>query len=728
MTHKCRQASGRGRLFPLCGRSAVLLALLLASPAWAAETDGSDVYQLPTVTVTAEKRETDVQKTPAAITVLSETRLEDAGIDTVDKVMQRAPNLFLSRGPGGVSQMSMRGLVTSPGTSTSPMIMYVDGVPMDTYFNLDAPLMDIERVEILRGAQSAIYGKNAMGGVINIISRQPTNEWHGGLTADYGSYNTYKVTGALNGPIIEDRLYIALSGSHYYSKGYMEHDDTSWGNQERTERFKGMLRFTPSEDVDIRFHANYTARRDSFSNLIWGNDPTTDSIANKDDYLRSDIWNLALTAKLDFKPLTFESVTTYRAENLDYAIDMLPAFEAQMPGVGLYKTDTGRNNTRKEFTQEFRLRSPDGRKDGVQWLVGVFGGYTDMNITDVYTDMGVSSYPVELMPGYYMGIPMQMWTNQPSREYTQDYAAFGELTVPLTDELKVTLGLRAQHTHKKIDVNYDSVTGMDLSAMGMGVLSSASSLSKTASQSWTELLPKFSVSYQLTDDIMIYGGVNRSFIPGGFNNVTSTLYGFEYDPQTAWNYEIGAKTEWFDRRLMVNLAGFHSDVSDLQVFTLDSSTNSYVSGNAGSARIWGVELEALARILPGLDAELSFGYLWTQMDDYVSNGNDYSGNRVPLTPDFTASFALQYRHECGLFLRGEVQHFGDMYWTEANEDRRGHVTLVNARVGYEFEPFGVYVYGNNLADQRYLDYYTPASNYGMMGRPREVGVQLQYKF
>lgn len=714
---RVRRAKRRRMSLLRKGTLSLFLSLLLASPSLAAEDPAAsdDVYQLPTVTVTADKRATDVQKTPSSITVMSRTKLEDANIDTIEKVLQRIPNMNFSQFTGGANFMSMRGITTSAGTSTSPLVMYLDGVPVDTFFNLDAPLMDIERIEVLRGPQSAIYGKNAMGGVINVISRKPTNEWHGTLQADYGSFNTQRYAAAISGPLIEDKLYLALSGSHYSTDGYMNHDDTRYGNQERTERFKGMLRFTPTEDIDISFHLNYTARRDGYSNLIWGDEPTLDSIANKDDYLHSDIWNMALQMSFDFDPVTFESITTYRTENLDYGIDMQPAYQYmfntdpryQDLGAVLDSVNTGRNNTRKEFTQEFRLRSPDD-EEGVRWLLGVFGGYTDMNIRESYSDT----------LGSAKGYPLSMWSNQPSHEYTQDYAAFGEITIPLLDKLNVTLGLRAQQTYKKINVDY-------ISEM-MGIPTVANAFHE--SDSWFELLPKFNISYQLTDDIMFYGGVNRSFIPGGFNNATKNGVNMTYDAQTAWNYEIGAKTEWFDKRFLLNLALFHSAVNDLQLMKFDVGSNSYLSDNAGSARIYGVEVDAMARLLPGLDAEFSFGYLWTRFDDYTHMGNDYSGNKIPYTPDYTASFALQYRHEKGFFARGEVLHYGQLYWSEANDYKRDPVTLLNARVGYEFEPFAVYVYGNNLTDAKYLNYYTATSNYGMMARPREIGVQLKYTF
>ena len=718
---RVRRAKRRRMSLLRKGTLSLFLSLLLASPSLAAEDPAAsdDVYQLPTVTVTADKRATDVQKTPSSITVMSRTKLEDANIDTIEKVLQRIPNMNFSQFTGGANFMSIRGITTSAGTSTSPIVMYLDGVPVDTFFNLDAPLMDIERIEILRGPQSAIYGKNAMGGVINVISRKPTNEWHGTLQADYGSFNTQRYAAAISGPIIEDKLYLALSGSHYSTDGYMNHDDTWYGNQERTERFKGMLRFTPTDDIDISFHLNYTARRDGYSSLIWGDEPTLDSVANKDDYLHSDIWNMALHMSFDFDPVTFESITTYRTENLDYAIDMIDFYGPLFAPSGFYATtaDTGRNNTRKEFTQEFRLRSPDDKKDGIKWLLGVFGGYTDMNIRESYLNM----------PGTVGVFPATMWTDQPSHEYTQDYAAFGEITIPLLDRLKVTLGLRAQQTYKKINV--DNMGGRE--SMGTSTLVANDSFHE--SDCWFELLPKFNISYQLTDDIMFYGGVNRSFIPGGFNNATQNGVNMTYDAQTAWNYEIGAKTEWFDKRFLLNLALFHSRVEDLQIMKLDLASGAYLSENAGSARIYGVEVDALARLLPGLDAEFSFGYLWTRFDDYSNYDmqgvkHDYAGNKIPYTPDYTASFALQYRHEKGFFARGEILHYGQLYWSEENDYKRDPVTLLNARVGYEFEPFAVYVYGNNLTDAKYLNYYTSSTNYGMMARPREIGVQLKYTF
>ncbi|MFT4300576.1 MAG: TonB-dependent receptor [Desulfovibrio sp.] len=709
------------------GIAALALCLTMAVPGGAlaedTATEEKENYRLPTVIVTADKRATDVQKTPSSISVLTSEKLEDAKVDTIERVMQRVPNLNLSPFIGGASLMSFRGVTTSPGTATSPIVMYVDGVPVDTYFNLDAPLMNVERVEVLRGPQSAIYGKNAMGGVINVISRKPGNEWHGGIQTEYGSYNTFKVGGTVSGPIVEDKLFFSVSGQHNTTNGFMEHDDTSDGNRERTERIKGQLRFTPTKDTEFNFHINYTARRDGYSNAIWGDSPTLDSPLNDGDYLNTDILNMALTASVNFEPLILESITTFRSEFLDYACDMAFVYNPltlNPLGASAKNFDTGRKNERKEFTQELRIKSPDSA-DGVNWLAGVFGGYTDMHIRSVYTDAKANNYPTGI-PGFTT--TATMYQNQPSHEYTQDYAAFGELSVPLTSKLRATGALRGQYTHKKINIRNDST----MSLPDFGITQQLAKVDKTHDDSWMELLPKFNLSYQFTDDVMMYAGVNRSFIPGGFNNVSSTGFNMKYDSQTAWNYELGTKTEWFDKKLQLNGALFYSTFNNLQVFKYDAGSGQYLSSNAGSARSYGFEVDALAHLLPGLDAEASFGYTNAKFDDYTHNGKDYSGNKVPYTPDYTASFALQYRHETGIFARGEVLQTGALYWSENNEEQRGDITLLNARIGYEYEGFGVYLYGNNLTNRNYLSYYTPVSNVGMMARPREIGVQAQYTF
>lgn len=678
-------------------------------------------YQLPTITVTADKRTSDVQKTATAITVITADKIEDANMDTIQDVVMSVPNLNVANSMG-MAYMSFRGIPTSVATGSNPLIMYIDGVPTDTYFSMDAPLMDIERVEVLRGAQSAIYGKNAMGGVINVISRKPDNEWRAALNSEYGSYNAHTFSGMVSGPIVEDILSFSVSGMYKASDGYMDYVNTKKSNAEQSARFKGQLRFTPTDSTEFNFHANYTQKRNDAFNTISGIDPTFDASGNPDDYLHDDIWNLALLAIIDFDYLTAESVTTYRNNNRYYTNDMawMSNADVQNGGIGMVPIgpfmtdtiDTGRNSNTVEFTQEFRLKSPDD-KSGFTWLFGLFGGYIDANMKDLWTDVTTTAIP-GVMPSMFMAL------RQPNRQYTYDYAIFGEVMYPFADAFKVTLALRGQHTRKKIQTESNMIM--------LGMTTNLATYEEE--ETWSEVLPKLVVSYNLTDDAMIYVGVNRSFLPGGFNSVSMFPNAeIAYDAQTAWNYEIGTKTEWFDNRLIVNVVAFYSDIQYLQIFQLNPASNTYEAYNAGIVKSYGVEIDAIARIYPGLDAEFSFGYTHAEFEDYKRGNQDFSGNRTPFSPDYTASFALQYRHETGLFVRGEALHFGPMYWDEANDYKRDSITLLNARIGYEYEEFGVYVYGNNLGNVEYLDYYTaPPFNMGNMAPPREIGVQLKYSF
>ena len=708
--------------------AAVCFCLLASFPAAAEEATEKDAgepeapadasrdgfYTLPTITVTADKRATDIQKTPVAITVMTEEKLEDANIDTVQKVLARVPNLHTSTRQDGSTMMSFRGALTSQGTYTSPIILYLDGVPVDTYFNLDAALMDVERVEVLRGPQSAIYGKNAKGGGINIFTHKPDNTWRNKFTAEYGNDNTQKLGATVSGPLVEDRLFFSLSGMHDSTDGYMDHPDTNDGNERRTERVKGVLRFTPTSKTEFNLYADYSARRDGYTNLIIGNHPTFDSAAGKDDYTDSDIANIALTAKIDTDAATLESITTYRYETLDFIGDATKMFEPIWP-MPIRDYMAGRDNTRTEFTQEFRIKSPDDAP-GVAWLAGVYGGYTDMDISKVFSD---TDYPDMMGPG----VDAHYDLNQPSREYTKDLAAFGQISVPLTEKWKATTALRLQRTEKNIHLAYDETTSVPSLGMDLPVYRSGS-----GGDVWTEWMPKFNLAYTLSDTAMVYAGVNRSFIPGGFNNVATDFNTMKYEPETAWNYEVGAKTNWFDNRLSANLALFYSDFKDLQIFRYDAVSASYLSSNAGSARSYGVELDMVARLLPGLDAEASFGYTHAKFEDYDNGTANHAHKWIPLTPRYTGNFALQYRHENGLFLRGEAIWYGKLYWDEGNAAERGSITLLNAKIGYEMGDMGFYLYGNNLTDKKYLDFYTLQSNAGYMAAPLEFGAQVQYRF
>ena len=683
----------------------------------------TDVYRLPAVTVTANKQTTEVQKTPIALTVFTEQDLEDRNIKTVRDVLQQVPNLTAAKYAGGFNMMSFRGATTVGATNTSPLIMYLDGVPVDTFYHLDLKLLDIERVEVLRGPQSAIYGKNALGGVINIISKKPDNNYKGKVSSYVESDKSWGGGATISGPLKEDVLFFSLAAAHDYSHGYMDNDNTNKSNFERVERTKGQLRFTPSDKAEFNLHIDYTARRDGFTPYALGTHYTSKSVAGGNDEQNADLLNAALVAKFDFDPATFESITTFRYEDFDYRMNSDPYYSAMgMPGSGM----AGRDNRRTEVTQELRLRSPDNAP-GISWLFGVYASYGDFHISRMFQD-----YDYYMMPG--LGVDGAI--NQPYRELTTDLAPFAQVVFPVTDAFKVTTGLRYHYTRRRATFKFEPNESMQqagqLIHMITGMDPGIRPHSFRASDSWDELLPKLNLSYSLTDDHMLYAGVSRSFIPGGFNYATMTNTNYTYDSQTAWNYEVGAKTSWFDQRLNVNLALFYSRFKDLQIMQYNPAAGTYLAMNAGSADSYGAELEMQARLAKGLDATIGLGYTHARYDDYKKETATgtlvLDDKKIELTPEYTANAALRYRHDNGLFLMGQMNYLSKIYWDPENEAKRSPVTTVDAKIGYEGEHFEAYLYGKNIFGERYQVYYTPTSNIGIIAPPQTFGIEVAYKF
>jgi iron complex outermembrane receptor protein len=666
-------------------------------------TPDETLYKLPPVVVTVDKRETEAQKTPMTLTVLDSQQLDDRGVTEIDDVLRRIPNLSVNRGTGGLTYMSFRGAPTTIPTETNPLVIYVDGVPADTFMNLDAPLMDVERIEVLRGPQSVMYGKNTFGGIINIISQKPDNTFRGKVFTRAESYEGYALGGTMSGPLKEDLLYLSLSAMHEQSEGYMHPEGRDRNNTDKKDRVKGMLRLTPSTQVDIALHGDYTQSRERPA-YIKGNDPTLDSISNDEDFSDCDTLNLALTAEVDLDAMTAHSITTYRSETLDFQVFLNPV----MP----MANTSGRNIERQEFTQEFRVNSPEENK--LQWLLGLYGSYTDLDVKNIYAD--------------YM--PMGPWKpalNQPFKQTTKELTPFGQIEVPLTDSFHAVAGLRWYNASKSATIKYEPNSDMQ-------ALFGSKPMSTDPDESWNELLPRFALTWQVNPSDMVYAGVSRSAVPGGFNYAASTPSSLTYDSQTAWNYELGTKTGWFDNSLLANLSLFYSSFENFQIMEYNPTLAAYEARNAGEASSYGAELDLIWRILEGLDFDLSAGYTHARYDSYsvkdstTGKSISYNDKHIPYTPTFSGTAGLQYRHSSGVFGRVEGIYSGKLYWDDANDYARDPITVCNARLGYEWEDFDVYLYGNNIFDGRYLQSFAATTSIGVMAPPQSFGVELAYRF
>ncbi|MUM78475.1 TonB-dependent receptor plug domain-containing protein [Pseudodesulfovibrio sp. F-1] len=669
----------------------LLVAPFLASKATADEESQSKDFMLPTVEVTAEKREMDAQKTPMTMDVITAQDIEDAGIKTIDDVFKRIPNLVVStQFLGGAAFMTYRGVHSSVSTETNPIVFYVDDVPMESFQAIDVNLANIERIEILKGAQGVIYGKNAFAGIIRIITKKPSNELTGKTFAGADIRGGYDAGGTVSGPIVEDRLLYSLTLSHEYDKGYLRTEGDTKRENKWNNRAKGQLLFTPSDKSNVALHFDY-ARMDMNRPQYGVSEATVtmNSLASDSDKENTKALNLALNGNFVLDDFTFDTITTQRFENNKYTVDYQP-----INGMG----ESGRANDRSEITQEFRISSNDDA-EGLRWLTGIYGSYTDWHMYDGYFDMGFA---------YEEGT---------ARIYSTEVAPFGQVQYPFADAWTLTAGLRWFTLHREARLNHE------IAAMGVDVHIKPEG-------TWSELLPRINLSYDIDDDKMLYAGVSRSAIPGGFNYLPfSPTEKVKYDTQTAWNYEMGAKTQWLDDTLRINPVVFYSKYYDVQEL-LWNGVGFSASNPGKEATAYGVELDMVYLVTPEIQADANMGYTKAKYDKYDSSSGGTSGvgKRMVMSPEYTGRVGLQYRGASGFFARGDVNYVSSIYWDGANTYKRDPVTTVDARVGWESESFDVYVYGKNILGARYLGYFSTGNKLAFTADPGTYGFEFAYRF
>ena len=662
-------------------------------------------FELESLTVTAEKRKDDAQKIPASITVLGETRIEDFDLKTTVDLVGLTPNLYVTRSgnPMAATFAAMRG-ITSSMTGTPVLGFYVDGI----YYSpgLDIDLFDVERVEVLRGPQGTLYGRNSEAGVVNVITKRPGNRWEGRLSADIGSFDTYEAKAMVSGPLIKDLLRFRGAVRYYETDGYFENRYDDSDEAGRAENLDGRVSIvsTPSDRLDLQLVYDFQ-HYDSPSYAHFA--PLDSKDLHSDinvDFLgesEKDANGLALRNEAKWRNISLVSITTARTEDYRGAndTDFVPVDLTAMSIDG--ETDM--------LSQELRLLSTD--KGPLQWLCGLYFFWEkrdrDYGIWMNFMNMGMG------MPGETLSLK--------NRTETTGYALFGETSYMFFDRLKLTLGLRYDLEQK--DFEYSQTPGGPVLAM-MGYADESGSR-KENFDAW---LPKAALSYTLTERVMPYASVSRGFKSGGFNDIDNL--GTEYEPEFTWNYEIGIKSDWFDNRLRVNLALFYIDWIDMQVEIPTAGGTAVYIDNAGEATSQGVELEVAARPAPGLEILAGGAYTDARYKDYTSGANVYDDNRIMDSPEYTLHLGGTYRSPSGLFANLLYTRYGDIAFDSANTREQTDYGLLNAKIGYEGRNFDIYLYGRNLLDEEHVTRAFSVNNtwYGRAGEPRVFGINMRFYF
>ncbi len=688
--------------------------ILCASTAPAQETaDPKDV--LDTLTVTAQKREENLQDVPISVDLFTDMTLGDYGLNTMSDVTMQSANVFMKTNTAE-SPLIIRGISSFKSAIFSPAGFYVDDVSMPLSYMTNPDLLDLKRIEILKGPQGTLYGRNTLSGLVNLVTRKPDNETRGQVTLETGVYDSkndgmfYRAGAMFSGPIKKDLLFLGVSVQGLNSDGFRT--DIATGDPETASKehydARGTLRYTPSDALDISFTASGCNHNDGFGvyRLVTGASATPSHTVNSGDP------GLGLNEDSDFQNLKVNyqgqgwhlvSITSRMAYDIDYTSDMDFAGGAMYSGFGFDDT---------QWSQEIRIAS-DG--SGVwDWLAGAYGFHED---TGTYLDIQSANF--------------HMWHPEADIE-TNGAALFSQVTWHWHPKWEITGGLRWDHQELSGQVNND-VTTM------MSSLPACQNFSEDLS--YDELLPKIALGYAPGSWANIYASAAKGYQTGGYNySMVMSDETFTYDPEYSWNYELGMKTVFFNNRLRVNTSLFYVDITDKQLYVNNPNVTSLPMApditNAGKAHTCGAELGIYADPKPGISLFATLGLLKTEIDQWTntsSNGTvDYSGNELPYSPHYSVSAGGTYRVSNGLFIGADLTRMGSYYGQAANTQKQSAFELVNLRVGYEAESFDLILWCKNVFDQEYFTLLDEMSSTGALkaveGDPRTFGVTLTYRF
>lgn len=685
--------------------------------------------QLGEVIVTAEKSDQPLQKLPLSITAFSAKQIQDSRLLNIKDITAIVPNLNAANSGDNRNVVSIRGITT---TSYDPTVAtYIDGVNqfgLDTYI---AQLEDIERIEVLRGPQGTLYGRNALGGVINIITKQPGEETKGFVEAGFGNYKQQRYSFGLRMPVVAHKLYFGIAVLYTNQNGFYTNDfDNSRFDDQHSFMGNYYLRYVPNNKLKITLNVKNVANRNN-GTFPLASDPASalsnpfrvnqNNVTN----LVDNVFNSSLSLNYTGEKFNFNSQSAYQS-NYRYYKQPIDGDFSPIDGVSIINNYGDAFNKVKVGTQEIRFNSPANSSSKLTWLVGLYGFYQNNPVKQAI-HFGKD--------GTLVGAPVNNFSIiNTNKQKVFGAATFGQASLALNAKLSITLGLRYDYAHNKLHIKGEFAPD--------GQSATTTTPDTASAKGFNAFSPKFSLAYRVSDEVNLYGSYNRGFRTGGIAQLGSDpdhqppLYA--YQPEKSDNFEIGLKNMFWQQRIRLNAAFFYAFINNAQVPTLILPDAITVVKNAGKLVSKGAELEMTIKPLKGLEADYSFGFTdakYKSLDIATGNGNavNLSGNRQIFTPNVTSMLALQYNWQIGktqpyqLFVRTEWRYLGKQYFDLANNISQDAFHLFNTNVGVATKYYALSFWTANLFNRRYIDY---AYDFGAahLGNPQTFGLSLRADF
>ncbi len=652
-----------------------------------ADSAGEASFVLEEIIVTAQKRSQNVQDVPLAISTFSAATMEARGVSSAEDLQFSVPGLTIGVTTYGQAQVTIRGVgsenLVSGGDPGVPM--HIDGHYMQAPVYMLRDMLDVERVEVLRGPQGTLYGRNAVGGSVNIITKRPTEELEGKISADVGNYNKLALQGVLSGPLGEGfrgRAAFASEKRGGYITNISNGDDSLQNSDYKSLRVA--FEYDLSDTAELYFGGYYYNDHSNPPPKRLGNEflpstgvyagfvtPGTVNISSGNPFLvrnnfhsfgRDRAAGVFVDLDWDLGSVIFRSLSAYNdtGTKLDVDNDGSDLVDSNLHGVTDYET----------FSQELQLLS--NSDSSLSWVFGLFY-YEEKSIWDLL--LYTADRSVEF--------------GQSGELSSKSYAAFGQVDYAVTEQIELVGGLRYTRDEKEMyRTLFYYVNGGTIIPFS----------NSTFDDAWEEVTWKLGINYHVNDNMMLYSSWSKGYKAGGFN--AGALNAVGYKPEILDAYEAGIKSEWLDRRLQLNMAAFYYDYKDKQEFKIFAEgSGADFSGitNAAAATVKGVEAEMVAIPMTGLTFDMAIGWQDARYDEFLSQdptradlGNlDLTGNYLTRAPEWKFHLGGQYEWSVGDM--GTVTARVDYAWEDevffrafnADIDRRGSYDRINLRLSWE---------------------------------------------
>ena len=676
-----------------------LLAFLMMAFGVFAQQKQKDTINLNEVRIDLTKQNQKIQQIPISVTAVSAKEIEIQKIEDVTDLNGLIPNFFIpEHGTRLNTDIYIRGIGVSKG---EPSVgIYVDDIPYFDSGTINFEFANIKQIEVLRGPQGTLYGRNAMGGLLKIYTPDPVQKRKAGFKLDYGRYNQYKASVNYNQPLTEKSA-VLLDAYYKNDDGYFVNKfDNRKVDAETTYGTRLKYKVDLSDNLKLKILGNYEKNtQPGFAYGIYNAENQTVNEVNYNEPSKYDRDFGSTGLNLNYRPAGYAvnfSASYQRLKDV-YLIDQ------DFTPNDIYVVDMDRNN--KAFVEELNIKSTTEKP--FQWIGGLFSFQRHL-LKKVDFDITTRHGKMTILKDYDQSI--------------KAYAAFGQISYKW-NKLLFAGGLRYDMEDSKLDYNYDLLVGGNKVHKDDFV----------HSLNFDQILPKLSVSYLPNEHVTVYASLSKGYKAGGFNATIERDEDETYNPEYSLNYETGFKFNGLNNKLVLNTSLFYIDWKSQQVVQSVPSGRGIMIKNAGKSDSKGVEIESFYRFTPDFNLGVSYGYTDAYFISYQYNDTtDYSDNKLPLVPEYTfgatANYKWRLKSEKFKYVLFNLNYtrYGKYYWTSDNTDYQKPYGILNANISLKLKNTDIGLWAKNITNEKFIKYYFTISTlhkaYAELYRPVSFGI------